>query len=101
MAADGSTTFYFDPATMENGGRFRRVREMVNLAERGLGRELSRQWLAQFDCTEKRYRILSLVAFPEHFGGGSEIVSTSNPTEWVSIPANTISMERLRLFCSM
>jgi len=61
---------YYDPATIKINGNSREVLQVVNAKQRGREGEMSRLRLWEYDCKEKRRRILGGLVALRNDGGG-------------------------------
>lgn len=84
-------SFYVDPSTLWIDGRFRSISELTNnaLPDRGAMSFLS---VIEYDCAEKRTRLIRGEFFPEKWAKGRGFGSSTAPSPWFYVggPGATI-----------
>jgi len=88
---------YVDASTVVMGATTRKawVREdLPEVSAQGLNRTKSRR---EFDCSERRYRVLSMTAFKD-----ADVVATLNEaTDWSDISPDSMDEAVLKTVCSL
>lgn len=93
---DGHITFYIDPATTLKAGDRVRMWDLFNFetAQAVPGNEtaefLSSKTQQEFDCREKRYRILYVHFHAEKMGLGKLVQSQAGNAAWEPVPGNGV-----------
>jgi len=83
-------SFYIDPATVRKEGARLKVTGLQDLKVRDIDGAASRRAQAEYDCANARYRLVSLVVYPEPMGRGKILWSMdANPDGWTAIPQGT------------
>ncbi len=93
---------YIDLETIRRKGGLVDVWQLTNLNVRDEDGTISRQGLQQFDCRERRWRLLFLSFHSEHWAGGKTIVSESidnHQSKWEQIPPRTIGDVIHKMVC--
>ena len=93
-------TFYIDPATIRQDGNFRKIWEVKDLKARTSGDEMSAKFLSEYDCKEKRYRVLALTSHSKPMASGKIVISGNDPSPWIAVPPNTLGEVRLKTVCA-
>ena len=94
---------YLDLATIGTDGSLRRVWELQDLKLRLPNGERSRRTLFEYDCKEKRFRTISMSAFPGQMANGEILLIGSDPRssgDWQIVPPGTVAQVALRLLCA-
>ena len=84
----GTTTFYYDPATIRKDGNIRRVWQLQDLKERGRLGEMSRRARYEYDCKQEQVRFFGISEHSEPMAGGA-VLATAEDKEWRAIPPGT------------
>lgn len=92
-------SYYYDPDTIEKDGRIVRVWEIQDLVKPERLGDLSRRMRNEYDCDEKRYRILSGAAYSEQMAGGRTLLSRDVPGKWQLTTPETYHEELIALLC--
>jgi hypothetical protein len=100
MDKNDEATFYIDPATIKKTGNFRKVRELQDLKKRQEDGDISRQALKEYDCKEKRSRLLSFSFHSEPMAGGKVLLSTTMNDRWRSIETESAVETLLKHVCA-
>ena len=83
-------SFYIDPASVRKKGGRLIVSGLQDLKVRDIDGAASRRAQAEYDCANARYRLVSLVVYPEPMGRGKILWSMdANPDGWTTIPQGT------------
>jgi len=104
MGETDIATLYYG-AAIKKKGNFRRVWTIQDLKQRTKEGVMSRRALEEFDCEEKRYRILSLSGHSKRMGRGKllTIFNYSPPSggggEWNYVPPSTGATRILNIVC--
>ncbi len=78
---DADAVHYLDPATVSKDGHLRRVGTLQDLKKRGPQGEMSRRAQWEYDCAEKRGRLLSFSLHSGPMATGETLRSGSTPRE--------------------
>ena len=86
---DNGTTVYVDPATIRRSGDMVKILSLTDLktaeaTPRGW-RYTSQKSQEEYDCKEKRWRILSFSQHSGNMGGGISVYVGSNPGNWLPV----------------
>ena len=92
--------YYLDPATISKDGRLRRISELINLTARDRDGGLSRRYLKEYDCKQKRLRLLSGSTNSGPMATGKALFSVNNPGKWNDVPSDTIAETIFKFACS-
>ncbi len=79
-STDG-TAHYVDAKTLRKTGDLRRIWELSSSQQPNKGGVASQRLLVEYDCREKRYRLLQLVAFSAPMAGGTVVGTVDAPAE--------------------
>ena len=90
---------YYDPATMKINGNSREVWEVVNSKQRGREGEMSRRRLWEYDCKEKRRRILVFSWHSETMAEGEVVFSSDGHDGWRTTANDAASATLLEIAC--
>ena len=99
VGADENAVFYIDLATLRKDGSFVRtwlISELKKPAPKG---EVSRRALFEYDCKERRYRILSISSYSGSMARGNTISIDNFPDPWREVPLGTVSEDILVIVC--
>ena len=94
-----NAVFYYDSKTIIRDGNLRRVWRLDDFKQRNKDGELSFRALVEYDCTEKRRRILSRSTHSESMARGKILFSPDGVSEWGYIPPGSISERLLKIVC--
>ena len=89
---------YVDPATLRAAGKFTRVLTLDDLKAAGPGGELSMQFLREFDCAQKRVRVVDASAYSGAMGRG-RLLGSESGGRWNDVIPGTTGEDILRLVC--
>lgn len=100
-SSDGSTAFYYDPATIRVNGNMRLVWEVQDLKERAKEGGLSNRALWEYDCKEEQHRILSFSMYSGPMVTGNTLISDGKPGQWDYVPPRSADADMLKMVCSV
>jgi hypothetical protein len=92
--------FYIDPTTISTNGDIRRVSELTDLKQQGVGGAMSMRGLTEYDCKERRHRLLSVSAYSGPMVGGQILTSDDAPDDWSSIATSSTGQTVSKIVCS-
>ena len=101
ISESDSVTQYLDTATMKVDGHRRRVWKLQDLKQHGHGGMKSIRILEEYDCKEKRDRILSFFVHSERMARGQITMSNKGSGEWQYIGPETPSVTELKVVCAI
>jgi hypothetical protein len=100
---DEGTVGYIDPSTIKTvDGNLRRVSELLDFKKpdpqfKGEG---SHSFLVEYDCRNKRVRVVSVTGHSERMGAG-RITNSANPKPtWAQIAPRSHHVKQLRMVCT-
>lgn len=99
-AANGSFSYYIDPASIRKEGNFRKVWVIQDLKQRHEEGEMSRRSRDEYDCKEERRRILASSAHSDPMAGGLTLLSNDDPDTWSAIPPGSMGETMLKRVCA-
>jgi hypothetical protein len=86
---DNGTTVYVDPATIRRSGGMVEILSLFDLKTAELTpqgwRYTSQKSQQEYDCKEKRWRVLSFSQHSGNMGGGISVYVDSNPGNWLPV----------------
>ncbi len=94
---------YLDAATISKDGNLRRVWEIQDLKAHLPTGEVSRRAMSEYDCTEQRFRTLSVTDFMGPMATGEILLTGRDPESfrnWHAIPQGTIAQLMLKFVCA-
>ena len=100
IGASDSGELFLDPETIRKEGHIRKVWQLQNLNQADDSGALSRRYRKEYDCTDKRDRILS---FRKHSGSMAtgKILDKGNLADpWQDIPPGSFSGTALNTVCA-
>ncbi len=100
--SSNDTKFYLDFSTVQKKNNLVRVWQRVELPKPQIfsgENYLSMRAYREYDCTEKRERILSLSFFSQNNLNGNIIHNHSQTGEWGYVAPNTSGSELMRAVC--
>ena len=100
VADDETVVHYIDLASVRKSGTLRRVRVINDFKLRNKDGEMSFGTLNEFNCKERRTRILSLSTYSGPMAEGRVLVSGAIPGTWHSIAADTHAATILQIVCA-
>ena len=100
MGEPDEGVYYLDPATISKDRNLRRVSELIDLNARDRDGGLSRRYLKEYDCKEKRLRLLSGSTLSGPLAAGKPLFSVSNPGKWNDVASGSIAEAILKFVCS-
>ena len=92
-----ATEKFIDTKTIRQTGpmnTMRRVWELSNLATRSSSKVLSIKALMEYDCKDRRTRVIDEITFSEHGAQGDNLTATGNdgkPGLWTGLSKGSIS----------
>lgn len=92
--------FYFDRSTVHvapTGSR--RVWTLSDYAIPDKAGDSSLKRFLEFDCVEKRYRVLQAMFFKGRMGGGTPSESINGPSKWSYVAPETVGETLLHIIC--
>lgn len=92
---------YIDPGTIRSNGHLRRVWEIMDYRQRQRSGAMSTRLLAEYDCKEDRYRILSISRHSDQMARGQVIDSLGEPSAWDYIAPGTVVATKLKTVCAV
>lgn len=95
-------TVYANPATVRRSGGKVTLWEVIdyNTAQMNDGEPyMSRKTQNEYDCKEKRFRILALSLHAENLGGGKVIWSDADPDKWTPAPPGRVGEAAWKFAC--
>jgi len=96
--ADG--VVYVDAATTRKNSGHLSIWSLVNLKARGPDGEMSRRYLEEYDCKERRSKVLSRSTHSEPMAEGKVLSSYDRKSGWTYVPPNTASDYALNFLCA-
>jgi len=105
IAESNLRVLYYNPAAISQQGDLRRVWTLQDNKQRDQDGVLSRHYLSEFDCKEKRQRLLSVSTHAERMARGETIklrrYSLEEPDgKWRDVAPNTFPAHLLKLVCA-
>jgi hypothetical protein len=91
--------YYLDPSSVEIDWGFRRVWQLQDLVQPEEGVR-SRRFLAEYECPQKRWRVLQISSHTEPMATGNPVVSGPQSREWEFIVPNTPGEAMFKMVCS-
>ena len=100
----GLQTLYVDPATIRREGNLVAVWQLVDFkwmqgSARGPARFLSTKTHKQFDCTEKRLRLLAFTEFLRPMGTGISADGYVDKDKWLPVELESINQALWEVAC--
>jgi hypothetical protein len=90
-----------DPETIRADGSLRRVWTMCSYAEPNADGALSSKSLIEYDCAERRYRILTISTHTECMGEGKTLHVEAAPDPWWrGIAPDTVAAKIISQVCA-
>jgi hypothetical protein len=99
VSEDNEATYYADPVTVRKDGNIRRMWELQDLKKRYKNREMSRRYLSEYDCKERRHRMLTISAHSEPMARGT-LLATEGTSTWDYIAPHTDGAAILEVVCT-
>lgn len=99
VTATNDATIYLDPATILKEGNVRKVWLVQDLKQKGKRGEMSRRVLSEYDCKDKRHRMLAISEHSAPMGGGQKLVAGDEADQWGPIPPGTTAAAVSRIVC--
>ena len=97
------STFYADPATIRKAGDMAKMWDLIDfktVQARPYGTPyLSQKTQQEYDCNERRARIIDLLRYSENMGNGEITHSDSDPGKWEPAPPGSASEALWDLAC--
>lgn len=91
---------FIDAETIRGDGNLRRVWTMCSYAEPNADGALSTRSLVEYDCAERRYRILTISTHTECMGEGRTLRVEAAPDPWWrGIVADTVAAKIIAQVC--
>jgi hypothetical protein len=94
------TSLYVDP-NIKITGNLRMFWHIQDLAKADTQGDMSYRGVWQYDCTEKKQRNMQVAAYSKPMAGGNKTEEVYQPTEWVTIGADSSSQALLKFVCSI
>ena len=89
----GRLTVYVDAATISRNGRFAKMWGLYDFNAPkvlpGKGEYRSIKFQNQFDCSQRRFRVLSVSWYAANMGNGEPISSSSVGTQWTAVSSGS------------
>ena len=98
MGEVGDAVLYIDPATIRPDGGFSRVLTLDDLKVAGPGGELSMRFSREFDCRQKRVRVVEAAAFSGAMASG-RMLGNESGGRWIGVVAGTTGDDILTFVC--
>lgn len=100
----GFQTVYVDPDTIRREGNLVTIWQLIDFkwmqgSARGPARFSSTKTLKQFDCTEKRLRLLAFTEFSLQMGTGKPIDGYVDNENWLPVEPDSINYALWQLAC--
>jgi len=95
-------TVYANPATVRRSGGKVTLWEIIdyNTAQMNDGEPyMSRKTKNEYDCKQKRFRILALSLHSENLGGGNVIWSDPDPDKWTPVAPGRVGEASWKFAC--
>jgi len=92
---------YFNPATLEKDGDFRKVWEIHDYKRRDADGEMSLRLHMEYNCKDAAYRLLGFSTHSEAMAEGATLVSNSTAGEWMPVRPNSLVAANLKLVCGL
>ena len=86
-------TYYMDPATVRKDGNLRSAWTLQDYKERQIGGEMSARGRMEFDCKNKRFRVLSVISYSGPMGTGKILGMTGKSTSWSDDASDLVDLE--------
>lgn len=100
ISENNATVHYIDSKITRSTDNLRTASEIQDLKERYKDGELSRRFLAEYDCKENRTRSLSFTTYSERMAKGNVLAKGDTPEAWVTVQPGTIAARFLKFVCS-
>ena len=104
-AADTGANKFIDTKAIRQTGpmnTMRRVWELSNLAKRSLGQVLSIKSHVEYDCKDRRIRIIEVASFSEHWAQGERLSapeSDAKTGDWSDISNGSLGESIFKRVC--
>ncbi len=100
----GLQTVYVDPDTIRREGNLVTMWQLIDFKwmqgnPRGPHRFLSTMTDKQFDCAEKRLRLLAFTVFSQHMGAGISADGYVDKDKWIPVEPESISQALWEVAC--
>jgi hypothetical protein len=100
----GLQTVYVDPDSIRREGSLVTIRQLINFkwmqgSARGPTRFLSTETHKQFDCAEKRLRLLAFTEFSRGMGGGISADGYVDKGNWLPVEPESINQAIWEVAC--
>ena len=89
---------YIDPSSIHEDGSFSTLLTLDDLKVAGPGGELSMKFLREFDCKQKRVRVVDASAFSGTMGTG-RVLGSEGGGRWNDVVPGTTGEDILRFVC--
>ena len=97
---DVSRTYYYDMASLERQGEFRRIWSLQDLRQPDAGGANSRLLHWEYDCARQLIRGLKGSGHAGAMGEGKIVYQSDKPTEWRRIASDTRGDGMMRRLCN-
>jgi hypothetical protein len=91
---EGTLTVYADPETISRADDFAKMWGLLDFSIpkllKGKGEYSSIKFQEEFDCSQKRYRVLSLAWYTGTMGSGEPIAATNVGSEWAPVSPGSV-----------
>ena len=92
-------TYYLDPASVQRNATLSRVWTLMDLKKQASSGAMSRKALQEFDCDEKRDRILSISEHSWPMAGGTIFFVDNTERAWRSTAPGTVNEHIRKIVC--
>jgi hypothetical protein len=100
--ASGNGTTYADPGTIARSGNSARMWWLLDYASFQRMVEVgyfSHKAQSEFDCAQRRTRVLELTLRAEHMGEGKSVYSDETPHDWEAVAAGSATEKLWKVAC--
>jgi hypothetical protein len=101
-ATDYGMTVYVDPDTIRHEGDLVKMWELFDFKTTqniGIGLFMSRKDQREYDCTKKRYRVLTFTQFSGNMGSGKVGYSNSDGSNWAPVEPESAAQGLWKVAC--
>jgi hypothetical protein len=95
----GTDTHFVDPATVRVQGTHVRMWKKIERATPDEDGTLSTRSYFEYDCHQRRFRLLTVSAYDGSDLGGKTVASSNTPSEWFFVPPDTSAEAALEFAC--
>ena len=101
---EGTLTVYADPETMSRADDFAKMWGLLDFSIpkllKGKGEYSSIKFQEEFDCSQRRFRVLSLDLYSDNMSRGELIASTSVGSEWKPLSPGSVDEAAWEAACT-